>query len=88
MFNRDLMTLAGVKPSATSTMRVIDSVQDLPPHLQVIAITASFKLLIERFGVDAQDAFTITDNIMNHAEGRRAERGMKSIIDLSRSRWS
>lgn len=67
------MNMAGVKPSATSTMRVIDSVQDLPPHLQVIAITASFKLLIERFGVTPDDAFTATDNIMNHAQGRRVE---------------
>lgn len=72
-FNRDLMTNAPVKASATSTMRVLDAVQDLPPHLQLIAITATFKLMIDRFGVSGQDAFTITDNIMTAAEGRRAE---------------
>lgn len=73
MLNRDLMSMAGVRESATSTMRVIDCVQDLPPHLQVIAIAATFKLMIERFGIEGQDAFTITDNIMNHADGRRVE---------------
>lgn len=73
MLNRDLMNLAGVRESATSAMTVIDAVQDLPPHLQVIGITAVFKLMVERYGVNPQDAFTVTDNIMNHAQGRRAE---------------
>lgn len=71
--NRDLMNMAPVKASATSTMTVIDAVQDLPAHLQLIAITATFKLMIERFGMPAQDAFAVTDNIMNHAQGRREE---------------
>lgn len=73
MLNRDLMNHAGVRESATSTMRVIDAVQDLPPHLQVIALVASFKLMVERYGVNPQDAFTVADNIMNHAQGRRPE---------------
>lgn len=72
-FNRDLMAMAPVKESATSTMRVIDAAQDLPPHLQVIGITATFKLMLERYGISPQDAFTLTDNIMNHAQGRRVE---------------
>jgi len=72
-FNRDLMNMASVKEAATSTMRVIDAAQDLPPHLQLIGITATFKMMLERFGVDPQDAFTAVDNIMNNAEGKRAE---------------
>lgn len=71
--NRDLMSMVPVKAAANASMGVIDHVQDLPPHLQVIAIATSFKLLIERFDVSGPDAFTIVDNIMNHAEGRRAE---------------
>ena len=71
--NRDLMGMAPVKQSATSTMRVIDALQDLPPHLQMIAVTASFKLMADRFGMPVQDAFTMTDNIMNEAEGKRPE---------------
>lgn len=72
-FNRDLMNMAGVKESATATMRVIDAAQDLPPHLQLIAITATFQLMIDRFGVPAQDAFTVADNIMHSAQGKRPE---------------
>lgn len=72
-FNRDHMNMVPAKDAATATMRVIDGVQDLPPHLQLIAVTATFKLLLERFGVDAQDAFTVADNIINHAQGRRVE---------------
>ena len=71
--DRDLMNMAPVGASANVTMGVIDHVQSLPPHLQVIAITAAFKLLIERFELPAQDAFALVDNIMNHAEGRRVE---------------
>lgn len=73
MLNRDLMNMVPVKEAATSTLAIIDRVQTLPPHLQVIAIVAAFKLLIERYGVDPQDAFTVTDNVMNHAQGRRVE---------------
>lgn len=73
MLNKDLMNQASVKESAGSTMRVIDALQDLPPHMQIIALVATFKLMIERYGVNAQDAFTVADNIMNHAQGRRVE---------------
>lgn len=73
MLNRDDMNMVPVKEAATSTMRVIDAIQTLPPQLQVIAIVAAFKLLTERYKVEAQDAFTVADNVMNHAQGRRAE---------------
>lgn len=73
MLDRDLMNMVPVKDAAVATMRVIDAIQDLPPHLQVIAVVATFKLVTERFGVNPQDAFTVTDNIMNHAQGRRVE---------------
>lgn len=73
MLNRDSLNMVPVKTAATATVRVIDAIQTLPPHVQVIAIVAAFKLLIERYGVEAQDAFTVADNVMNHAQGRRAE---------------
>ena len=62
-----------VRDAAGATMAIIDRAQDLSPEAQIVAITASFKLLIERFGITAQDAFAIADNIMNHADGRRVE---------------
>lgn len=72
-FNRDEMNMVPVKQAAVSSMRVIDAIQTLPPHLQVLAVVSSFKLLIERYNVDAQEAFTVADNVMNHALGRRVE---------------
>jgi hypothetical protein len=68
-----MLNMIPVNEAAVSTMRVIDAVQDLPPEHQVVAITSAFKLLAERFNVAPQDAFTITSNIMNNAEGRRPE---------------
>ncbi len=62
-----------VREAAAATMSIIDRAQDLTPEAQIIAITASFKLLTERFCVNPQDAFTIADNVMNHADGRRVE---------------
>lgn len=72
-FDRDKMNMTPVKEAAIATMKAIDGIQDLPPHLQVLALTSAFKLMIERFGVEAQDAFTVADNIMNDALGKRAE---------------
>lgn len=72
-FDRDLLNMLPVQLAATTTMSVIDHLQDFTPEAQIAAVTASFKLLTERFGVDPQDAFSVTDNIMNHAEGTRVE---------------
>ena len=71
--NRDLMNMAPVVASANASMAVIDAVQHMEPHMRVIAITTAFKLLSERFDITPQDAFAVTDNIMNHAEGKRHE---------------
>lgn len=72
-FNRDRMNMIPTREAATATMRIIDGAQDLPPEHQLVAITATFKLMIERFGVTPSDAFTVADNIMHHAQGRRVE---------------
>lgn len=71
--NHDAMNHAPLKAVANTAMAIIDSIQDEPAEVQIPAITAAFRLLIERFGLDPQDAFTVADNIMNHADGRRVE---------------
>ena len=73
LLNRDLMNMADVRASATSSMRVIDAIQDLPPELQVIAIVSTFRLLSEHYKINIADALAVSDNIMNHAQGRRVE---------------
>lgn len=71
--NRDLMNNVPVKTAATSTMAVINALQDMHPHVQMIALTAAYKLMVERFNISPHDVFTVADNVMNHADGRRDE---------------
>ncbi|MEL6509022.1 MAG: hypothetical protein AAFQ32_04470 [Pseudomonadota bacterium] len=73
MVDRDRLNHLSIKDAATATMGIIDRAQDYSPERQLIAITASFKLLTARLGIDPADAFTVADNIMNHADGRRVE---------------
>ena len=71
--NRDLMNQIPTRVAATSTMAVIDRLQDMPVEVQLIALTAAYKLMVERFGIDGHDVFAVADNIMHHADGRRVE---------------
>ena len=71
--NRDLMNQIGVKTAATSTMAVIDRLQDMPAHVQLVALTAAYKLMTERFNISPHDVFAVADNVMHHADGRRVE---------------
>lgn len=73
LINRDDMNHASVQSVANASVSVIDRLQDYPAAVQVPAITAAFRLLIERLDLDPADAFTVADNIMNHADGRRTE---------------
>lgn len=72
-FNRDEMNMLPAREAAVGSMRVIDALQDMPPEHQLVAVTATFKLMIERFGVPPQDAFTVADNVINSVTGKRAE---------------
>lgn len=71
--NRDHLNHVPVGVAANDAMALIDRVQDWPPERQMLAITSTFKLLAERFGVTGGDIFTVADNVMNHADGRRSE---------------
>lgn len=73
MFNRDLFANIPVKAAAVATMEVIDAIQDRRPHEQLVALAATFILACERYGIEPQDAFALTTNVMNHADGRRPE---------------
>lgn len=71
--NRDTFTNVSLKDAANCSMAVIDRLQKEPAAHQMAAITATFLLACERHGITPGDAFTITKNVMNHAEGRRPE---------------
>jgi hypothetical protein len=55
-----------------AAMSVIDGLQN---HIeddkgaQAVGLCAAFRLFCERFGLDPQDVFTATGNLMSRAEG-------------------
>ena len=71
--NRDLLNSVPVETAANATVAVIDRLQDFSPELQMLALTTSYKLMLERFNFPPQDILTVADNVMNHADGRRVE---------------
>lgn len=72
-YNRDLLNSVGVRTAAVTTTAILDAIQDQSPEAQMVAVTAAYKLMIERFDIPPQDLMTVTDNVMNHADGRRVE---------------
>jgi hypothetical protein len=71
--NRDDWIMADPAAVARGTAAVANAVQDMPAHVQLSAMAAAFIMLAEHRRIEPQDAFTITSNIMNYAEGRRPE---------------
>ena len=71
--NRDLFINANLRDTAVASMALIDKVQDMQPHIAMGALSATFLMLCEFWGVDPKDALGITKNLMNHADGKRAE---------------
>lgn len=67
----DALNNASAQRSAIAAMNVIDRLQHFEAGEQVIGAAATFLLLCEHYGVPAQDAFTVTKNAMNHADGRQ-----------------
>lgn len=77
--NRDLLNTVPTREAAVASMTVIDALQDFPVEHQLVALTATYKLMTERFNINPQDVFTVADNVMHHADGRRTE--FKAISD-------
>ena len=72
-FNRDLFINTNVRHAANASVAVIDRLQAFNAHEQVAGLGAVFLMMAEHHGISAQDAFSVITNIMNDAEGRRAE---------------
>lgn len=69
-FSRDRLNSADPHASAVAAMTVIDRLQNFPPEQALIGLAATFLFVAEHFGINAQDAFTVTKNVINHADGR------------------
>jgi hypothetical protein len=55
-----------------AALTVIDGLQTYiegDKGAQAVGLCAAFRLFCERFGLDPQDVFTATGNVMAHAEG-------------------
>lgn len=71
--NVDALNHAPVLDTCRGAMAVINAIQDLPQGVQEAAITAAFVLMCEVKGLRPTDLFTVSGNIINHAEGKRPE---------------
>lgn len=71
--NRDTLNMTGIKPAANAAMTVIDRLQDFQPNVQLVGLAAAFLSMATHLGIPAQDVFTVTTNLINDAEGKRAE---------------
>jgi len=82
-FDRDRMNQAPARKVASAAMTVIDALQlRFTSEQQVLGTAAVFLILCERFGVEPQDAFTATKNLMNTVTGKRAE--FEAVADYAR----
>ncbi|WP_018123399.1 hypothetical protein [Desulfovibrio oxyclinae] len=70
---RDLFMNADLKAVATTTMGLVDAVQERPNHEQLAAFGAAFLLLVEQSGMPLPDVMAAVKNMMNHADGKRPE---------------
>lgn len=71
--NRDLFNNVDLGDASRATMALVDVAQDMDAHVAQVAAAALFLLLTEHNHITAQDAFAVTSNVMNHAQGRRPE---------------
>ena len=71
--NTDALNHVSTVDVTRAMMAMLNAVQDMDAHIQAPAMAALFTLACERHGLKPQDVFTVTNNIMNHAEGRRPE---------------
>jgi hypothetical protein len=66
----DLTNNVNLDQAAQATMAIADALQKFPVGAQLPAAAAFFLTLAEHRGWSAQDAFTVTKNVMNDAQGR------------------
>ena len=67
--NRDLVTNIDPKEASRGTMHVLDSLQSLKPEQQVVALALTFRLLLEKRGIQVQDAMEISDRALRYKDG-------------------
>lgn len=69
--SRDRLNTADEAQAAVAAMEVIDRLQTRPPEEQILAACSVFLILCEHYGLPAQDAFTVTKNVINGASKKQ-----------------
>jgi hypothetical protein len=76
LIDNDKLNSADPKKVGHAVMHMADRLQAFQPETQVIAAAAFFLFLAERHRVPAQDAFTITKNLLaSSLDGTQPELG-------------
>lgn len=65
LIDRDKMMNADRRRVANATMGVIDAAQRFRPEEQALGMAAAFLILCQEAGVNPQDAWTMTNNVMH-----------------------
>lgn len=71
--DNDKLNHASVDEVARASYAMLHAVKKRPAHERVMAGAAQFITLLEVYQLDPQEIMTKAKNLMNHAEGRRAE---------------
>jgi hypothetical protein len=79
--NRDVLNTATPRDVAMAAMTVLDRLQDFRPEIQIMGAATVFLTLADHLGIPAQEAFTVTKNLINGDDGKRAEfRGIDAYM--------
>ena len=65
MFDRDRLVNINRDDAAKASFKVVDNLQQLPKEHRVAGTCIAFLLMCEHLGVEPQDAFTISNNVMH-----------------------
>lgn len=84
-FNRDKLGLVSRNDAAVGCMAIISALQDFPPHVQVAAAAATFRMIADRIGMSVPDIMTVAGNVIHDAEGKRAE--FAAVAEFMNKEW-
>lgn len=83
--NRDRFNNVSLPVTCNASFAIINALQDYQPDVQMAAITAVFLLATAHHGVEPQDAFTVTKNVMSSADKCRPE--FLAVRDYMQGEW-
>lgn len=71
--DRDIMNMAAPRDVARASLATLNALQDFRPEIQIMGAATVFLSLAEHLGIPAQEAFSVTKNLINGDDGKRPE---------------